>query len=91
MKKIKPHWQLQAMVDEIVRRLAPEHTIISVVQNDDDKIILDDTCRGIGRTEWCVGYIVPPSERLARRLIPTFKEEIDALRKRFDLGIACEY
>jgi hypothetical protein len=88
-KKIQAHWQLQARIDEIVQRLAPDYAIIPVVQNDDDRIMWDEECKGFGRSEWYVGYIVAPNDRVARDLIPSFKKEIDRLRGRYDLGHTC--
>lgn len=88
-KVIQAHWQLQAKVDAVIKRLAPGHLIVPAVQNDDDKIVWDEDCKGLGRSEWYVGYVVSPDDHVGRQLIRSFKREIDRLHEQYDLGVTC--
>lgn len=88
-KVIRAHWQLQAQVDELIKRLAPDCCVVAAVQNDDEKIVWDEDCEGLGRVEWHVGYTVAPGCPLGRQLIPHFENAIDRLRERYDLGVTC--
>jgi hypothetical protein len=89
-KAIQAHWQIQAKVDEIIGRLARDFHIVPVVQYRDEEISWDQECRGFGRVQWDVAYIVPLGDRTASDLIPSFNIEIDRLRDRFDLGVTCD-
>lgn len=88
-KVIQAHWQLQAKVEEVVRPPAPSHLIMPFVRNDDDKTVWDEECRGFGRSEWYVGWVILPDDQIARHLIRSFSKEIDRLRNQYDLGITC--
>jgi hypothetical protein len=87
-KPIQPYWFLQQLVDEEVRRLAPDCPISPVVMYDDDKIDWDMESEGLGRVRWYVAYISPDGS--ARDLKPIFDAEIARWQQRYDLGLTCE-
>jgi hypothetical protein len=88
-KPLRPHWLLQAQINEKVEALAPGLPIVPIVQNDDDQIVWDEECKGVGRSPWTVGYFIPLGHP-ARALVPILDAAIAPLQARFDLGVTCD-
>jgi hypothetical protein len=87
-KPLRPHWFLQDKVDQEVARVAPHLPITPVVQNDDEQIIWDEECDGLGRVSWTCGYFIPP-DHPARALVPMLDAAVAPLQKLYDLGLTC--
>jgi hypothetical protein len=89
-KPICTHWFLQKIADMVVQDVAPGLPIIAVVKHDDDKIIWDDECKGLGRAPWYCGYFISPEHEYARALVPQLNAEIARYQKLYDLGLTCD-
>lgn len=85
-KPLCPWWQLQAIADAEVARLAPDSSIVPCVQHNDDEIVWDDECEGLGRASWRCDYFVPPGDP-ARTLVPILNSAIAPWQARYDLGL----
>src|SRR5579859_3155105 len=85
-KPLKAHWFLQYVVQQEVVRLAPDLPIIPVVQWDDERIVWDDQCEGLGSVSWTCNYFIP-QDHPARALVPTLNAAIAPLQARYDLGL----
>lgn len=86
-KQMCAHWFLQRKMDEIVGRLVPGCFITPEVRPQNDKVVWDDRCCGVGRAPWEVHFHLPPDDPSVEALLPILNQEILQLQNRYDLGM----
>jgi hypothetical protein len=87
-KPLRQRWFLQYLVEQEVARLAPDLPIAPVLQNDDEQIVWDEECEGLGRASWTCCYLIP-QDHPARALLPMLNAAIAPLQACYDLGLTC--
>ena len=88
-KQLCPWWRLQVIAEAEVARLAPYSLIIPCVQHNDDEIVWDDECEGVGRVPWRCHYLVPPGNP-ERALVSILNRAMAPWQSRYDLGVTRE-
>jgi hypothetical protein len=87
-KSLHPWWHLQALVDGVVARIAPDCGMFASVAYNENQIELDGDCEEVGRVPWhCDYFFSCPDEETARALVPILGTEIARLQARYDLGL----
>jgi hypothetical protein len=84
-KLLSPWWRLQAKAQAEVARLAPDCWIIPCVEHDDDRVVWDDECEGLGRVSWRCRYILPPTDKTVRALVPILNDAMARWQACYDL------
>jgi hypothetical protein len=87
-KHLRALWELQAIADVETCRLAPNLPIVPCIQWDDEAIVWDEECEGLGRVPWYCGFLVPVSHP-ARALLPKLNGTMAAWQARYELALTC--
>lgn len=87
-KRLRAYWELQAIVQAEVNRLLPNGVIVPCIQWDDEAIIWDEECKGVGRVDWRCNYFVPAGHP-ERAFLPMLNAAMAAWQKRYDLALTC--
>ncbi len=86
-KPLRPHWRIQVLADAEVVRLAPDRRIVPSVWNDDEEIVWDADCEGVGRAPWYCWFFLPKDDPTAAPLVPILNAAMARWQAKYDLGV----
>jgi hypothetical protein len=87
-KRLRALWELQAIANAEIGKLAPDLPIVPFIQWDDEAIVWDEECQGLGRVPWRCCFFVPVGHP-ARILLPKLNGMMAAWQARYELALTC--